>query len=227
LRRILFSLISCLALATPGRAQESAASATPAAVLLNLRGLLGLDSAQTRKLRELERTQSAALVRTTAAFLRAEADVVESTRQADANVRRTALERRARLAIDAEVARMGWEKDARAILTSSQDASLGRGLSTLTDAQPALWQSLTHPLPLASARTPRPDSGEVRVSVTPNFADIYVNGEKRATGRKFLVLPVGKYELKFHALGCKEIVIPVEISKGPPVVISRTLNCSK
>jgi hypothetical protein len=217
-------LIGCL-LGAPLRAQEVPTSPTPAAILLQMRDALGLDTAQMRRLRELERIQSVALARSTAAFLRAEADVVEMTRSDDPSARRNALERRARLAIDAEVARMKWEKDARALLTAGQNADLPANLWGLRGTPPALWQALTTPLNLSAPIALHVDSGEVRISVTPNYADIYLNGEKRATGRKFVVLPVGKYELKLHAVGCEELVVPLVVTKGPPVIITRRLTC--
>ena len=219
-------LIGCL-IAAPLGAQEATSSSTPAAILLNMREGLSLDSAQTRKLRDLEKLQSIALTATTAAFLRAEADVIEATRSDNPVARRNALEKRARVAIDAEVARMKWEKDARAILTPRQSADLPPNLWGMRHAHPTLWQALTTPLGLSAAATQQTDSGEVRISVTPNHADIYLNSEKRAAGRKFFVLPVGRYELKLHAVGCSEQVIQLEVTKGPPVIITRTLSCPK
>jgi Spy/CpxP family protein refolding chaperone len=229
-RRSALLLVTCLILASPAGAQDSLAAATvPAAIALNLRQKLALTDSQVAKLREIERQQSAAFERTVAAFLRAEADVITAAQGDDPVVRRSALEKRAKVAIDADVARMKWDKDVRAVLTERQALSLSdwAGAAVARGATPVLWQPLIAPVDLRAAVGQLVDSGEVRVSVSPNYADIYLNGDKRGTGRKVFLLPVGKYELKFHATGCTEVAQSIEIVKGPPIVISKSLTCSR
>lgn len=206
-------------------AQESASVAgVPAAMALQAQARLSLDSGQTAKLRDLARTQTAAMEKATAAYLRAEADLLDASRSDDLAVRRAALEKRSRLAIDAEMIRARSEKDVRAVLSSRQNAILydpwaARGRARVP------WQGLVAPAPLAAAGDAAADSGEVRVSVTPNHADIYLNDEKMGTGRRFITLPVGKYDLRLFAIGCTEVVIPVEVQKGRPVIVSQSLQC--
>jgi hypothetical protein len=221
-------LILMMLVAAPARAQDSSvlSPAVPASVAIQLRNELELDDVQMAKLRELGKVQTAALTRTTAAFLRAEADVLDAARGEDPIVRRTALEKRAKVAIDAEIARLKWDKDVRAVLNQKQIASFTK-LSELGGAKPVLWRALVAPTQMALSAEPAPDSGEVRISVSPVYADIYVAGEKRGTGRRFMNLPVGKHELRFHAVGCTELVVPVEVVKGPPIIISQSLTCGK
>jgi hypothetical protein len=197
----------------------------PAGALLAMRDRLSLDSSQSAKLKELERAQSEALAKTLAAFLRAEADVIDSRRGDDPARRRAALELRARIAIDAELARMKWEKDSRAVLTPRQQTDATDYLGPSRDAM--VWRELVSPVSVSAPPPQVADSGEVRVSVTPNYADIYVNGEKRGTGRKVLILPVGKYEIRFFAVGCTEVVEHILVARGTPVVLHKPLTCSK
>lgn len=224
MRVVALLLLSGSLLAPPIAAQEPS-PALLASIALQLRADLELDDAQAVKLRELARVQGAAHSRATAAFLRAEADVIDAARGDDLVVRRAALERRAKLAIDSEMARLRWEKDVRALLTATQNTTLTARLNQTPDRSRQLWQAIVEPLPIVVPAGQPADSGEVRISVTPNYADIYLDGVKHGAGRKFFVLPVGKYELKFHAVGCSEIALPIEIVKGPPIVITQSLTC--
>jgi Spy/CpxP family protein refolding chaperone len=225
--RLPLTLLLAVTLAGGARAQEETASGpVPAGAVLALRSELGLDSAQVRKLEDLARAQRLALDKSVAAYLRSEADLLDASRSDDAAVRRIALERRSKVAIDAEVARVKAESDSRAVLTARQSASYAAlaGRATGQAGTRALWQALVSPTALAAIEE-RPDSGEVRISVTPNYVDIYLGDEKKGTGRKYLMLPVGRYQLRLFAVGCDELVVPVEVQKGPPVVVSRTLTC--
>lgn len=233
--RIGMAIVLC---ATAAAAQDSVTKdlpiyepPVPARSILAVRDDLQLSEAQVSKLRALETTQLALLSRQTAAFLRTEADLLDAIRLDDVAVRRLALEKRARVAIDAEVARLQAEKDARAVLTSEQRTRL----PTLADAQGAgassevaVWQSivaqppLTRPLHL----TPPRDSTEVRISVLPIYADIYLDGTKIGSGRRFLKLAVGAHALLYHAAGCTDVTLPILVEKGPPLVVPRqTLSC--
>ena len=71
------------------------------------------------------------------------------------------------------------------------------------------------------------DSTELRISVTPNYADIYIDGLKIGTGRRFMKLPVGQHVLLFHATGCADVVLPIAVEKGPPLVVpTQKLSCT-
>jgi Spy/CpxP family protein refolding chaperone len=222
MRRSALVLVGCFALAGYARAQDVS---VPAGALLAMRERLSLDSAQLARLRELEKAQSPALARTMAAFLRAEADVIESSRGEDLVKRRFALEARSRVAIDAEIARIKGEKESRAVLTPKQLADIPDGGTSSRRAM--VWRDLVSPVSVAPPVIAVADSAEVRISVTPSYADIYLNGEKRGTGRKVLLLPIGIYELKFFAVGCTEVLQRIEIRKGPPLVLNQPLTCSK
>lgn len=223
--RTCVSLAIVMLMAGVAGAQEPASVAgVPAAMALQVQSSLSLDSGQTAKLRDLARTQSAAMERATAAYLRAEADLLDASRSDDLALRRAALEKRSRLAIEAEMLRARSEKEVRSVLSSRQNAILfdpwtARG----RDRVP--WQGLVAPVPLIALADQAADSGEVRISVTPNHADIYLGDEKMGTGRRFLRLPVGKYDFRLFAIGCTEVVIPVEVRKGRPVIVSRELEC--
>jgi hypothetical protein len=224
MRRAVFLLIGCSVLAAPMQAQEPQVSSA-AAALLQLRDSLALDSAQTRRLTELDRTQSAAMSRALATFLRAEADVIDALRSDDPIIRRTALEKRAKAAIDADLSRLKADKDARMVLRAPQLAHLG-SISGGSRAAP-IWQALIAPLNLAVPTPAAADSGEARISVTPNYADIFVNGEKRGTGRRFLTLPVGEHNLLLSAVGCEPKALRVTVAKSTPAIISQVLTCTR
>lgn len=218
-------VVSCCAVIVSGlSAQPTVGSLAPATVVLRLRDSLVLQDEQVARLIDLEKAQTTALAKATAAFLRAEADVIESAASLDLVARRKALESRAKVAIDADVARVKGEKDVRAMLSARQNAAFD--WPPPSSGAP-LWHSLVTPVHLTLPAEQPVDSGEVRVSVTPNYADIYIDGVRRATGRKFFMLPVGKYELRLHAAGCQELAMPIEVAKGPPQLITRTLTCGK
>src|SRR5690349_15162761 len=98
--RFLASLGMTMVIVPGAGAQDLSPLTAPAERVLRLKSELVLDSAQVVKLRDLSRTQSASLSRATSAFLRAEADVVDASRSEDLVVRRAALERRSKAAID-------------------------------------------------------------------------------------------------------------------------------
>lgn len=202
----------------------------PARSVLALREELHLSDAQVSRLKTLEALQVASLGRATAAFLRAEADLLDANRGEDIVLRRAALEKRSRIAIDGEIARLQAEKDSRAVLTADQRAklvSVSPEPSTMSN-DVAVWQSIVAPPPLSRIvrRADTADSVEVRMAVLPNYADIYLNGMKIGTGRKFVMLPVGRHELLYHAPGCTDIKLQITVEKGPPLLIPvQTLAC--
>ena len=219
MRRHLAYLAGCICLAAPLTAQDIARP-VPAATALALTERLGLDSSQIVKLRDLEKAQSAALTKSVAALLRAEAEVVETSSGDDFVKRRSALEARSRAALDAELARLKWEKDARAVLKPRQ-------LAELPPERPSsmLWPAPLSAVNLGPAAPSFADSGEVRLTVTPSYADIFVNGEKRGSGRKFLPLPVGAHAVEFAAVGCEPKSVRVEVLKDKPTIVIESLTC--
>lgn len=225
--------------AAPAMAQDSASARAPAydppipaRAFLSFRAELELSDAQVAKLKTLETTQVVALTKATAAFLRAEADLLDIKRD-DLAAYRVALEKRAKVAIDAEVIRLQAEKDSRAVLTADQRTKAGAidGLQSLrTTNDVTVWQSVVAPPPVTRMvnRGIVPDSTEVRISVTPTYADIYLDGVKIGSGRRFVSLPVGGHTLLYHAEGCTDIVLPISVAKGPPMVVPpQKLTCSK
>jgi hypothetical protein len=232
--------IAIVILAARAAAQDSVtksvpiyAPPVPAHSILALRDDLQLTDGQVSKLKALEATQLAVLSRQTAAFLRAEADLLDAIRRDDIAIRRLALEKRAKIAIDAEVVRLQAEKDGRAQLTADQRAKLATmgeppGISGGPN-EVAVWQSIVAPPPLTrTLRFAAPlDSTEVRISVMPIFADIYVDDVKIGSGRHFVKLAIGQHLVLYHAAGCTDITIAISVLKGPPIVIPRqTLTCS-
>lgn len=230
MRRISLLLgLQCL-LSAAGAQEPPVPSIVPASAVLYYRTELALTDSQVAKLEALAGAQTAALSKATAAYLRAEADLIDAARGEDLVLRRSALEKRSKLAIDGEITRLKSEKEARAVLTASQRTALSALEArpqnvARTRAQAGLWQGVVGPTPVAFLAEPRTDSGEIRVSVIPNYADIYIDGEKRGVGRKYLQLPVGTYELKLHAVGCVAVIVPITVEKGPPSVVSHTLSC--
>ena len=92
--------------------------------------------------------------------------------------------------------------------------------------KPILWRPLVAPLSL-TIPVEAVDSGEVRISVTPNYADIYIDGEKRGTGRRFMFLPVGDHEVLLSAAGCERKTVRVAVIKNGPTLVSQTLTCTQ
>ena len=232
--------IAIVLFATRAAAQDSVtkdlpiyAPPVPAHAILALRDDLQLTDGQVSKLKALETTQFALLSRETAAFLRAEADLLDAIRRDDLAVRRLALEKRAKIAIDAEVARLQADKDARALLTADQRAKLAtigepQGISGVSN-EVAVWQSIVAQPPLTRTLHYAPvlDSTEVRISVMPIYADIYVDDVKIGSGRRFAKLAIGQHMLLYHATGCTDVTLAISVNKGPPIVVPRqTLTCT-
>lgn len=218
----LLAVLFCIA--APLHAQD-----VPAASILLFRPQLALTDSQSFKLQDLAKSQAAAMSKATSGYLRAEADVVDALRSDDLVLRRAAFEKRAKLAIDAEMLRLKAEKDARAVLTAKQQAGYAELIALTTSANDrergSLWRAIVAPANLVvSSDAPR-DSGEVRVSVSPVYVGIYVAGELRGTGRRFLFLPVGKYDLRLAAPGCEARELQLEVTKGQPVIVTEALTC--
>ena len=202
----------------------------PADRVLRLKSELGLDSAQVVKLRDLSRTQATSLSRATSAFLRAEADVVDASRTEDLVVRRAALERRSKAAIDGEMTRLRSEKETAALLTAKQKELLGiLAATTASDSGAryrAVWESQVAPLPLYATALAVPDSANVRVTVDPLIAEIYIADKLVGFGRLTTQLPVGRHTIKFRTPACVEERV-VEVTKGPPTVVNHKMGCEK
>jgi hypothetical protein len=91
--------------------------------------------------------------------------------------------------------------------------------------QSSAWDALVVPTE-TTRKSSGTDSTELRITVMPTWADIYIDGNKVGSGRKFLTLPVGMHTILFHATGCKDVTTNVAIFKGPPIVVPTvTLEC--
>ena len=72
------------------------------------------------------------------------------------------------------------------------------------------------------------DSGEVRVSVDPNYADILVDGTKVGTGRKFITLPIGTHIITFSAPQCNAPAYPLQLTKGQVLLVpTQKMTCTQ
>jgi serine/threonine protein kinase len=72
------------------------------------------------------------------------------------------------------------------------------------------------------------DSGEVRISVDPNYADILVDGTKVGTGRKFITLPIGPHTVTFSAPGCVGDPQTLQLNKGDKAIVGPLkMRCSE
>ena len=211
-------------------AQDPSPLIAPAERVLRLRAELGLDSSQVAKLRDLSRSQSLALSKATAAFLRAEADVVDAARSEDLAVRRAALERRSKSAIDGEILRLRSEKETAAVLSAKQNELLGFLAATMPDDSGAryhaIWESQVAPLPLNAVAFVVPDSGNMRVTVDPLTTEIYIADKLVGFGRLATRLPLGQHTLKFRTPDCIE-ERKVVVEKGPPTIVAHKMSCAK
>jgi hypothetical protein len=222
-----------LGIAAAARGQDStmAELPVPARAILRLGDSLKLSTPQTTKLQTLARTQIAALAKNTSAFLRAEADLIDASRKDDLIIRRLALEKRAKIAVDGEIARLQGDKDARAVLSADQRTKLqvilDRNDWGLRDDRVALWKPLVTPTPLSRSlsRTERDsiqrDSNVVRLRVVPSFAEIFIDDRLIGTAFKQVWLPVGVHKVKFSAPGCgTPIEQTIEVIKtGQPIIL--------
>lgn len=220
-------ITALVTLASSALAQEAATAkvtTVPAAQVLRFTQQLALSDAQIRRLQTLEKAQDGAMGKAISAYLRAEADFLDASRGEDLLIRRTTLERRAKAAIDGEMARLKAERETRALLTAAQSQTY----ATLVD-RPAssLWEAIVAPSRIALATEAPADSGEVRISVTPVHADIYVDDVRVGSGRRIAVLPVGAHQVKLHAVGCAVAEFTVAVVKGVPTILTQTLTCGR
>jgi hypothetical protein len=172
------------------------------------------------------------LTHAAAAYLRAEADVLDASRKDDLANRRLALEKRAKVGIDGEMAMLQGERDAKALLTVDQRATLqaigDQAASEPRPMQRPLWAPLVAP-PSVTFRFGDwivRDSGQVRLKVTPSYAEIFIDGVNVGTNFKQVSWPIGDHTVRFQAPGCGN---PIEqqftLRKGqlliiPPVTIA-------
>jgi Spy/CpxP family protein refolding chaperone len=229
-RRACLGATIALMVCSRAAAPQAPALASPAQAILAVKDDLQLTASQVSRLRSLETAQSTALSRAMAAYLRAEADLLDAIRVDSLPLRRTALEKRAKSAIDAEMSRLQAEKDARAVLTQDQRTKLAE-LPVWTDArrlsiESSAWEALVVPAAAARKNLDVTDSTEVRITVMPTWADIYIDGKRIGSGKKFLFVAIGTHAVLFHATGCKDVTTTIEVLKGPPIVLpTQTLDC--
>jgi len=220
---LLFLLVTPLTLAT---AQNVATLVTPADRILRFRTDLRLDTTQMGKLRDLAVEQKDALGRATSAFLHAEADLVDAGRSSDIGNRRSAMEKRSKMAIEGEMIRLRAEKDARSLLTTKQITLLDILLTESVDDAKThpIWESQVAPLPLTALPFAAPDSETVRIVVDPLTTEIIVDNQAVGFGRVAMRVPIGMHVFKFRSPNCtdtKQIVV----AKGDRAPISHRMSC--
>jgi hypothetical protein len=229
--RALMAVVCLCCSSAPAIGQDvSTAAIIPAERILRLRGELELDSVQIGKLRDLEKLQAAAVSKVAAVYLRAEADLLDAMRSDDLVIRRLALEKRSKAAIDAELIRLKADKDARALLSAKQNGALGLLVSVPTGAlhdnrRASLWESLVTPVGFVSLIA-EPDSAEIRIAADPLGAEIYLADRLVGYGRVAARLPVGAHTVKFRTPSCTESVV-VTVVKGPPAMVTHKMACSR
>lgn len=69
------------------------------------------------------------------------------------------------------------------------------------------------------------DSGQVRMSIEPNYADILVDGTKVGTGRKVVDLPIGQHTITFSAPGCTLVPYSLQLNKGDKAIVNQKMDC--
>jgi hypothetical protein len=230
MRRRVSLMLSLLAMtAELAGAQNVAPLAAPADRILRFRAELKLDTAQMLKLRDLSRSQNAVLARATSNYLRAEADLLEASRVSDLGVRRAAMEKRSRAAIDGEMLRLTADKEARALLSQAQldlfEFLLTESGDSGTRARP-LWESQVAPLPLAAFPFAAPDSETVRIMTEPLTTEIFVDNQSVGFGRVAIRLPVGPHTLKFRSPTCVQSR-PYLVAKGDRSPVAHRMNCTE
>jgi serine/threonine protein kinase len=71
------------------------------------------------------------------------------------------------------------------------------------------------------------DSGELRLSVAPNYVEIWVDGTKVGSGRKNIFAKVGGRDIRFFAPNCtpQEKRIRLNVTKETPQIYNETMDC--
>jgi hypothetical protein len=221
---LLFLLIAHVA-----HAQKVVPLVAPAERILKFRAALRLDTAQMEKLHDLARDQNEALARATSAFLHAEADLVDAGRSNDQGTRRSAMEKRSKAAIDAEMVRLRTEKDARGVLNARQITLLDILMTETDDASARtrpLWESQVAPLPLAAVPFAVADSETVRIAVEPLTSEIFIDNQSVGFGRVAVRLPVGSHMLKFRSPSCIDTK-PIAVAKGDRNPVAHRMSCAR
>jgi len=228
-RRVSLMLFILAAAAAMAGAQSVTPLVAPADRILRLRAELKLDTAQMLKLRELGRSQNAALARAASSYLRAEADLLEASRSSDIGVRRTAMEKRSKAAIDGEMLRLAADKEARAILTTKQVDLLDIVVTESDDATARnrpIWESQVAPVPLIAIPFAPPDSETVRIAVEPLTTEIFVDNRSSGFGRAAVRVAVGTHVLKFRSPNCTD-TRQILVTTGDRAPITHRMSCQK
>jgi hypothetical protein len=223
---MLFLLVTPPAFAS---AQSVAPAAAPADRILKVRVELKLDTAQMLKLRDLGRSQGTALARATSNYLRAEADLLEASRGSELGARRSAMEKRAKAAIEGEMVRLAAEKEARAVLTARQVDLLDIILTESEDASTRnrpIWDSQTAPLPLTAVPFAVADSETVRITVQPLTSEIFIDNRPAGFGRVMVHLPIGAHMLKFRSPSCVD-TMTIAVAKGDRNPVAHRMSCGR
>jgi len=228
-RRASLMLFLLAAAAAMAGSQNVAPLVAPADRILRLRAELKLDTAQMFKLRDLGRSQNAALARATSTYLRAEADLLEASRASDLAARRTAMERRSKTAIDGEMLRLAADKEARTILTAKQNDLLDILLTESEDSSMRnrpIWESQIAPIPLNAIPFAAADSETFRIVVEPLTTEIFVDGRSVGFGRAAVRVAIGAHALKFRLPNCID-TRQFAVAKGDRSPISHRMSCEK
>ena len=79
--------------------------------------------------------------------------------------------------------------------------------------------------PAGNAGAAVADSGELRLTVTPNHAQIFVDEIQVGSGRKFFKTKIGTHVVRFSALECNPKTEPLLVKKNEPTVYNAVLTC--
>jgi hypothetical protein len=90
---------------------------------------------------------------------------------------------------------------------------------------PVVGPQLAGNRPANNAPAAVADTGELRLTVTPTYADIYVDGSKVGSGRKFLWLKVGGHDIRFAAPNCGAKTERLNVVKGETKIHNAALQC--
>ena len=228
-QRISLMLLILATTAALSGAQNVTPLVAPADRILRLRTELKLDSIQMLKLRDLGRSQNAALARATSNFLRAEADLLDSGRGADLPLRRAAMEKRSKAAIDGEMLRLSSDREARSILSARQldllDLLLTESEDASTRVRP-IWESQVAPLPLLAIPFAAPDSETVRIVAEPLTTEIFIDNQSVGFGRAAVRVAVGAHTIKFRSPTCVDLE-KVVVAKGDRSPVTHRMSCGK
>jgi serine/threonine protein kinase len=106
-----------------------------------------------------------------------------------------------------------------------QEVAAATASNTQQGATVPVGPQVANNRPSGNAASAVADSGELRLTVTPNHAQIFVDEVQVGSGRKFFKTKIGTHVVRFSALECNAKTEPLLVKKNEPTVYNAVLTC--